>query len=151
MATVRGCLFPEDRYYLPDGNVWARIDDETLWIGMTAYACALSGEIVSFMPKKPGKEVVRERSLATVESGKWVGPVSAPVSGVIVEVNDAVVSRPGLLNEDPYDKGWLIRLSPTDWETESRSLISGTEAASVFEAKMQAEGFEGCPSVGAAR
>jgi glycine cleavage system H protein len=144
MAKVRGCDFPDDRHYFPDGNIWARLEGDVLRVGMTAYACALSGEIVSFMPKKAGREVAVGRSLATVESGKWVGPVTAPVSGAIVAVNENVVRRPALLNEDPYHQGWLIELKPVAWAAEASNLITGSEVSSVIEAKMQAEGFEGC-------
>ncbi|BAN34642.1 Glycine cleavage system H protein - like protein [Sulfuricella denitrificans skB26] len=145
MALVRGCNFPDDLYYNVDDNVWARHEsDETIVVGMTTYGCALSGEIVAWTAKKVGRVVDQNKSTGTIESGKWVGPVKAPVSGEIIAVNEAAVAVPSMINVDPYGAGWLIRIKPSDWTGESGSLLSGLAAAEAFEAKMQTEGFPGC-------
>jgi glycine cleavage system H protein len=145
MGVVRGCNVPEDLYYHVENNVWARREgDGTITVGLTAYACSLAGQIVSFTPKKVGKDVKKDKSCATVESGKWVGPVKAPVGGGVVAINDAVQSKPGLINEDPYGAGWLVKIKPDDWDAESTDLKTGADALAVFEAKMAAEGFGGC-------
>jgi glycine cleavage system H protein len=142
MAEVHGCDFPDGLYYQLEDNVWARLEnDGCLVVGMTAYACSLSGQIVAFTPKKPGRFVETGRSLATVESGKWVGPVKAPVAGEIVAVNEALHDDPGLINADPYGAGWMVRLKPADWATESTRLVSGTAVVPAFEAKMHEDGF----------
>lgn len=145
MATVRGCNFPDDLYYNVENNVWARIEaDGTVTVGMTAYGCALAGEIVSCLPKQPGKEIEQNKSVATVESGKWVGPVKAPVGGKIVAINDELDANPGLMNADPYDNGWVVRLRPANWDGDAVGLITGGALATAFDAKMDAEGFAGC-------
>ena len=145
MALVRGCNFPDDLYYNVDDNVWARVEtDGTVVIGMTPYGCALSGEIVAWTAKKVGREIGQNKSTGTVESGKWVGPVKAPVSGEIMAINEAAVAVPGTINTDPYGAGWLVRMQPSDWAGESGLLLSGQAAAEAFEAKMQTEGFPGC-------
>jgi glycine cleavage system H protein len=145
MALVRGCHFPDELYYNPEGNVWARLEaDGTLTVGMTAYGCALSGEIVAWTAKPIGRVVERNKSTGIVESGKWVGPVKAPASGEIIAVNEDVAVKPGAINTDPYGSGWLVRLRPLAWEADSAALFSGNAAAEAFEAKMQAEGFAGC-------
>ncbi len=145
MANVNGCELPDDLYYNVEDNVWARREpDGTLAVGMTSYACSLSGQIVAFTPKKAGKVVERGRSLSTVESGKWVGPVKAPVGGEIVAVNEVLFDDPGIINADPYGEGWLIRLKPGDWEGESGNLVSGGDIVAAFEAKMNEDGFGGC-------
>lgn len=145
MGAVRGCNIPEDLYYNVENNVWARREDDgTLTIGMTSYACSLAGEIVSYTPKKVGKDVKKDKSVSTVESGKWVGPVKAPVSGEVVATNDAVTATPGLINKDPYGDGWLVKMKPNDWDGESGELKMGGDALSAFEAKMEADGFGGC-------
>lgn len=145
MALVRGCNFPDDLYYNVDDNVWARVEtDGTVVIGMTPYGCALSGEIVAWTAKKVGREIGQNKSTGTVESGKWVGPVKAPVSGEIMAVNEAAVAVPGMINTDPYGAGWLVRMQPSDWAGESGMLLRGQAAAEAFEAKMQTEGFPGC-------
>ena len=145
MASVRGCNFPDDLYYNVEDNVWARREtDGTITVGMTTYGCALSGEVVAWTAKKVGRVVDLNKSAGTVESGKWVGPVKAPVSGEIVAVNEAAAAAPRTINADPYGAGWLLRMKPLDWERDVGILLSGKAAAEAFEVKMQAEGFAGC-------
>lgn len=145
MGAVRGCNIPEELLYNVDSNVWARVaGDGSVTIGLTAYACALAGEMVAYTPKKIGKEIAQDKSCATVESGKWVGPVKMPVTGTVLAINDALHAKPDLINKDPYGEGWIARIRPTDWARESKALQTGAEALAAFEAKMQAEGFKGC-------
>lgn len=145
MGVVRGCNVPEDLHYNIENNVWARREaDGTVTVGLTSYACSLAGEIVSYTPKKAGKAIDKDKSCATVESGKWVGPVKSPVAGEVVAVNDAVSAKPGLINKDPYGEGWIVKLEPTDWDKDSKDLKTGQDALAAFEAKMQADGFKGC-------
>jgi len=145
MTTVRGCTFPDDLFYNVESNVWCRRDpDGTIVVGMTAYAVSLAGQIVAFTPKAVGKRVDQDRSVATVESGKWVGPVKAPVSGEVTAINELLDTQPGIVNEDPYGRGWMVRMRPSDWGEEVTTLLSGESARAAFEAKMDAEGFGGC-------
>lgn len=145
MGAVRGCNIPEDLYYNVENNVWARREDDgTVTVGMTSYACSLAGQIVSYTPKKVGKDVKQDKSCATVESGKWVGPVKAPVAGEVTAINDAVSANPGLINQDPYGDGWLVKMKAGDWDGESGALVTGGGALSAFESKMEADGFGGC-------
>jgi glycine cleavage system H protein len=145
MGAVRGCDIPEDLLYNIESNVWVRKEaDGTATVGLTSYACSLAGQIVSYTPKKVGKSVKQDKSCATVESGKWVGPAKTPVGGEVVATNDAVTAKPGLINEDPYGEGWLVRIQPDDWDGESSGLKTGADALAAFEAKMDADGFGGC-------
>ena len=145
MASVRGCILPDDLYYHIESNVWARLEsDGNVTIGMTSYACALAGQLVAATPKKPGREIEQFKTVSTVESGKWVGPVKAPVGGELLAVNEAVSDKPTLVNEDPYGRGWMAKIKPHRWQTEVASLVTGAEVATLFEAKMHADGFGGC-------
>jgi glycine cleavage system H protein len=145
MATVRGCMVPPELYYNIESNVWARLDEQGhVVVGMTAYACSLSGQIVSYTPRKVGKTVKKNKSCATVESGKWVGPVKAPVSGEIIEINPVLESEPELINDDPYGQGWIIKIQPVDWSQESEELVTGDVALRLFDEKMDLDGFGGC-------
>jgi glycine cleavage system H protein len=145
MGSVRGCEFPEALSYNVDDNMWARLEqDGTVTVGMTSYAVSLSGQVVAYTPKKVGKEVKKGRSCATVESGKWVGPAKAPVSGEVVAINEDLTKNPGLLNEEPYGAAWLVKIKPADWEGESKDLTPGADAPGLFEEKMEADGFGGC-------
>lgn len=145
MGVVRGCNIPEDLYYSVENNVWVRKEaDGNVTVGLTAYAANLAGQIVSYTPKKAGKNVKKDKSCATVESGKWVGPAKSPVAGEVVEINDAVSKQPSLINDDPYGDGWLVRLAPDDWDSDIADLVTGDAALQAFEKKMDAEGFGGC-------
>jgi len=146
MASVKNCNLPDDLYYNVESNVWARKEaDGTVTIGMTAYACALAGEVVAYTPKKVGRSVELNKSAATIESGKWVGPVKTPVAGEVVAINDAVSANPKSINADPYGNGWLVKIKPASWEGDAASLVTGAAVTKAFEAKMAADGFAGCP------
>src|SRR6266511_3226509 len=102
MTQVNGCNLPEDLHYLVEKHVWARRENGHVVVGLTDVAQSLAHKIISVTLKKPGKKLAKGKSLGTVESSKWVGPVPAPVAGEVVEVNEALSSDPGLLNRDPY-------------------------------------------------
>ncbi len=146
MASVRNCNLPSELHYNVESNVWARPEaDGTVTIGMTAYACALTGEVVACTPMRVGRQIESNRSAATVESGKWVGPVKAPLAGQIVAVNEEVSKNPALINADPYGRGWLLKLQPANWPEDARRLVTGDAVAAAFEKRMAADGFAGCP------
>jgi glycine cleavage system H protein len=145
MAKINGCEIPSDLFYNVENNVWARQEaDGTVTVGLTSYACSLAGAIVSYTPKKAGKEVAKDKSCATVESGKWVGPVKAPITGEVVAINDKVAAKPGLINESPYGDGWIVKMKPTNWDAEVAELKTGGAAESGFKDKMAADNFAGC-------
>jgi glycine cleavage system H protein len=145
MPSVKNCNLPDDLYYSVENNVWVRKEaDGTVTLGMTAYACALAGEVVAFTPKKVGKGIDQNKSVATVESGKWVGPVKTPVTGEVIAVNDALAGSSKTINADPYGAGWMVKMKPSAWDAEAASLVTGAQVQPTFEAKMQADGFAGC-------
>jgi len=145
MPVVRGCNLPEDRLYDVENHIWFQeIGDGTVRIGMTAVATAMAGQLVAFTPKKVGRAVQAGRSCATVESGKWVGPAKSAAGGEVLEVNEELKSKPSMANDDPYDKGWMVILKPEDWDAVKPTLTPGAEVAAPYEAKMTADGFEGC-------
>ena len=145
MANVRGCNLPDDRLYDVDNHIWfTEVGDGTVKIGMTTVATAMAGQLVAFTPKKVGRAVKAGKSCATVESGKWVGPAKSAAAGEVVAVNEDLVGNPGMANEDPYDKGWLVILQPEDWDSVKGGLTSGADVAGPYEAKMEADGFAGC-------
>lgn len=95
---------------------WVRIDGDLLTVGITAYAADKLGEVVFVELPEVGATVSRGKVVAEVESTKSVGEVYAPVDGIIVEGNTAVSDHPELINDSPYDQGWLftIRVSGDD-------------------------------------
>jgi glycine cleavage system H protein len=141
MGTVNDCHLPEDLYYLVEKHVWARPEDGAVVVGLTDVAQNLAKSIISVTLKKPGRTLARGKSLGTVESGKWVGPVPAPVAGEIAAVNEALEADPGLLNRDPYGEGWIARLAPDDWARDSAELLTGPEGLEAYRAFLDAEGI----------
>ncbi len=145
MPTVRGCHLPDDLLYDVENHIWFQeVGDGNVKLGMTAVAAAMAGQIVAFTPKRVGRSVRAGKSCATVESGKWVGPAKSAAGGEVVDVNAAIVDEPGAINEDPYDKGWMVIITPEDWDSVKPSLVLGTDVAASYEAKMDADGFDGC-------
>jgi glycine cleavage system H protein len=108
--------YPEDLLYHPEHD-WARIDpaDPALaTLGITWYAQDSLGEVVFFDLPAVGSSVKKDAPYAEVESVKAVSDVIAPLSGEIVEVNEALTEDPQKINEDPYGEGWLVRVRLAD-------------------------------------
>lgn len=141
MASVNHCNLPEDLYYLVEKHVWARPDDGLIVVGLTDVAQNLAKSIISVTLKRTGRKLAKGKSLGTVESGKWVGPVPAPVAGEIAEVNEALTGDPGLLNRDPYGDGWIAKLAADDWDGDAADLLTGQAALDAYQAFMDAEGI----------
>lgn len=141
MATVSNCNIPDDLYYLVEKHVWARLEDGDVVVGLTDVAQNLAKGIISVTPKALGRRIGTGKSVATVESSKWVGPVPSPVEGELVAVNDAVVKDPGIVNRDPYGDGWIARVRPTAWDPEAAGLKTGEEGVAAYEAFLTAEGI----------
>lgn len=141
MAEVNGCNIPEDLYYVVQEHVWARPDGDVVTVGMTDVAQSLAKGIIAVTAKAVGKRIVKGKSVATVESGKWVGPVPSPVNGELIEVNAAVVKSPGTINADPYGDGWIAKLRADDWAADSADLATGAEGVEVYRSFLEAEGI----------
>jgi glycine cleavage system H protein len=101
--------YPTELRYHPEHD-WARVDGEEAILGITWYAQDSLGEIVHFEPPNVGDSVARDESYGEVESVKAVSDLISPLSGEVVEVNAAVVDAPETVNDDPYGKGWLVRI-----------------------------------------
>jgi len=97
-----------------DDHEWLRLEGEAGLVGVTAYAADQLGDIVFVELPAVGTTLVAHQTFGVVESVKAVSDLYAPVSGEVVEVNDALSSRPELVNEDPYGDGWMIRLRLAD-------------------------------------
>lgn len=144
MANIRGCNLPDDLYYLIDKHVWAKpMGDGLLRIGMTAVAGKLAGgklSAVTVKAKNIGQEVKQSKSVATVESSKFVGPVPAPVSGVLVRANEKLAADPNIVIADPYGEGWIAEMKATNWDGEKGQLVTGTDGLAAYQAKLEADG-----------
>jgi glycine cleavage system H protein len=105
--------YPADVRYHSEHD-WARVDGGEATLGITWFAQDALGELVHYEPPEDGTEVERGSSYGEVESVKAVSDLIAPLSGVVVEVNQKVVAKPETVNEDPYGDGWLIRIRLSD-------------------------------------
>ena len=144
MTTIRGCNLPEDLFYLIDKHVWAKpVEGGLVRVGMTTVAAKLSGgklAAITVKTKNIGQEVKQGKSLATVESSKFVGPVPAPVTGVLLRANDKLAADPNIAVADPYGEGWIAEMQPTDWENEKGALATGADGLAKYQAKLEADG-----------
>ncbi|MEP6910400.1 MAG: glycine cleavage system protein GcvH [Actinomycetota bacterium] len=105
--------YPDELQYHSEHD-WARIDGDEATLGITWFAQDALGELVHYEPPEDGAEIVKGSSYGEVESVKAVSDVIAPLSGVIVEVNQKIVAEPETVNEDPYGEGWLVRIRMSD-------------------------------------
>ena len=101
--------YPDDLKYHSEHD-WARVDGDVATLGITWYAQDQLGEVVFFDPPEVGASVTKDQPYAEVESVKAVSDVIAPVSGEIVEVNDALKDAPEQINDDSYGEGWLVKV-----------------------------------------
>jgi glycine cleavage system H protein len=101
--------YPDDLKYHPQHD-WARIEDGEATLGITWFAQDSLGELVHFEPPGEGAEIAKDGEYGEVESVKAVSGVVSPLSGVVLEVNQAVVDAPETVNGDPYGDGWLVRI-----------------------------------------
>jgi len=131
MVVLDGYEFPEDLYYTPEdgvGNSWARIEsDGSVTVGIDDFFQKTAKTIRYVDLPFEGDKVEQGKAFATLESEKWVGQVTAPVSGEVLAVNNEVLEQPKLINEDPYGKGWLIKIKPEKLDEEIKNLIHGLE------------------------
>ena len=145
MASVRGCNLPEDLYYLVEKHVWAKpVEGGIIRVGITAVAAKLSGgklAALTVKAKNIGQEVKQAKSVATVESSKFVGPVPAPVTGILLRANEKLVADPNLAISDPYGEGWVAEMQPSDWEGEKGALVTGAAGIAAYQAKLEADGI----------
>ena len=101
--------YPGDLLYHPEHD-WARIDGAEATFGITWYAQDSLGDVVVFLPPAVGQQVTAGQEYGELESVKAVSGIITPLTGEVIEVNQAVVETPELVNEDPYGAGWLIRV-----------------------------------------
>ena len=133
MTILNGCEFPEDRSYFVERTqmTWVKVEGDQIRIGLTDPAQTRAGKVLHIRVKAAGTVRERGKPIATVESGKWAGPVMAPVAGTVTESNPEVEKDPSLLNTDPYGKGWIVRMTPAA-PAELATLLSGESALARF-------------------
>jgi glycine cleavage system H protein len=104
---------PSDRKYTKE-HEWIDIAGGVATVGITAYAADKLGDVVFVDLPTIGSSVAEGRVVGEIESTKSVGELFAPVNGTVLEINDAVVATPELVNSDPFGEGWLIKVEFTE-------------------------------------
>jgi glycine cleavage system H protein len=112
---------PEDYYYTKD-HEWAQVDENIVTIGITEFAQDSLGEIVYVELPEEGQKVTQGEPFGVIESVKAVSDLFAPVSGTVIEINQSLGEDPAVLNDDPINNGWLIRIE-MDTEKELAALM----------------------------
>ena len=108
-------MIPDDLKYTSE-HEWVRAGDGRVRIGITHYAQDALGDVVFVSLPEVGTSVSAGESFGEVESTKSVSEIYAPVTGEVVARNDALESRPDLVNQDPYGEGWLVEIATGDGE-----------------------------------
>jgi glycine cleavage system H protein len=115
MVKVKDVEVPEGLYYTEDYE-WVKVEGDKARIGITDFAQKQLREIVYAELPSEGDTITQNEPYGTVESVKAVSDLIAPISGTIVQVNSEVQGSPELLNQDPYQKGWLLVVTPSNME-----------------------------------
>lgn len=144
MVVIEGCNFPEEGFlYDIEDQMWVRFDDDgNITSGLSDIGQHIAGNLLYIKPKKLGSGLKKGKRVAIIESGKYVGPINAPLSGELIEVNQSVIEDASLVNRDPYGEGWVIRIKPDKLEKERSSLLAGRAAIDALRQKMSREDWD---------
>lgn len=151
MARIEHCLFPDDLLYDPEAQTWVRLENDGVSrVGVTSLVSALAGKLTSVRLRPAGTRVERGRSLGTLESVRSVGPIPSPVSGRILEPNPKAAARPKLVNDSPYEAGWIARMETSEPERDLAHLHHASRLSSQIRetiARLRVRCFAACPDV----
>ncbi|MCI4336445.1 MAG: hypothetical protein L3K17_04520 [Thermoplasmata archaeon] len=137
---IDGCALPEDRLYDLEQDVWFRWEEgrRTATIGILGSLASFAGRFQAVTYRPIEGHVARGRSVATVESVRFTGAVRMPVDGTLVDRNGELPAHPKLLNDAPFDQGWVVRIAPTDREAPERLLATAERVEQELRAKIHA-------------
>ncbi len=121
---IDGYYFPDDLYYHKE-HFWAKVEGDKVTMGTSDFAQKLAGQIVYVELPATGRTVEQGKPCGSMESGKWVGRIYAPVSGKVEGSNQELEEAPELINESPYDKGWVCKIAPSNLQEELKNLMKG--------------------------
>jgi glycine cleavage system H protein len=113
MVEISGYQFPEELHY-DEHHQWAQLQGDTVVLGLTHYAQAAANDIAYVGLPRAKRQVEAGKAIGSIESGKWVGRLYAPVSGEVTAANQALEDDPLLINRDPYGEGWIVKIRATD-------------------------------------
>ncbi len=118
-------MIPSDLKYTKE-HEWVKVEKNIAVIGITDYAAGELGDIVFVEMPKVGAKVQQMKAFGTIEAVKAISDLFSPVSGEVTEINNDVANEAGVINQDPYGKGWIIKVKLSN-TGELNSLLSATE------------------------
>ena len=121
---IEGYYFPDDIYYHKE-HYWAKVEGNEVTMGTSDFAQKLAGQIVYVELPSVGRSLEQGKPCGSMESGKWVGRIYAPVSGKVEASNQDLEETPELVNESPYEKGWICKITPSNLQEELKTLMKG--------------------------
>jgi glycine cleavage system H protein len=136
MAVIKGYNMPDGLYYHKDHS-WARVDGSKVTVGMNDFFQKEAGDVVFVDLPDTEEEVSQGEVCGKIQSRKWIGKLVAPVSGEIVETNEAIEDDTSLINSDPYGRGWILVIEASQLEEELGNLMQGEALANFLEAEVK--------------
>jgi len=133
---IEGYVFPDNLYYHKE-HFWARVEGDLVTVGTNDFAQKLAGQIVYVELPSVGRTVEQGKPCGSMESGKWVGRIYAPVSGKVESVNQELEDNPELINESPYEKGWIFKVKATLLEEDLKNLLKGEAVAEFIRSEIE--------------
>jgi len=128
MAKIDKYEMPDDLYYTTD-HAWVKEEGNRIRIGITDFMQQMAGGITFIRVPRAGKNLQEGDTLCTLQSGKWAGKVLVPMQGLVVDVNKDLAMNPQILNEDPYQRGWIAVMEPVDISGGLTKLLQGEKVA----------------------
>jgi glycine cleavage system H protein len=120
-----------------ESNTWMTSEESgEVTVGMTSLLSAIAGKFTSARLQPVRTRISRGRSIGTLESLKFVGPIPSPISGIVSTVNGDLVKWPKLLNDSPYTEGWIVRLKPLSLQAERGFLSRAADATETFKKRI---------------
>ena len=130
---IEGYEIPEELYYTTD-HLWAKVEDDgNVRVGLDAFGATAVGSIEYIDLPQEDDEFDAGEAFGSMESAKWVGGLTMPVTGTVIEVNEDIEDELEMLPEEPYGDAWLILVEPSDLEEDLEKLIHGDKIKSWFE------------------
>jgi len=136
---------PESGYAFNSTDCWARIDGNRAKVGVSDFIRLDPRQIISLKPPDIGLIVAIFDGLCSLETDRVSLEVNAPVSGKVVSVNQELIGNPGLVKEDPYERGWVVEVELSDIEDDLEFLMDCEEYFSNAKARVESGPRLGCP------
>ncbi len=136
MADIKGYNMPDELHYHKDHS-WARVEGTRVTVGMNDFFQKEAGDVVFIDLPEEEEEIEQGEVCGKIQSRKWIGKLVAPVSGEIMEINEALEDDSSLINTDPYGEGWILVIEAPDLEEDLGNLMQGEALVSFIESEIK--------------